>query len=146
MNQEQVDVLIVDDDESIRTMLRRTLQRAGLVVTEARDGVEALECLQTINCAVILLDLMMPRLDGHGFLERFTASRTRDQVPIIFAVSASGDDELHRVRPDAVHAVVRKPFDMNELAEIIVLCVAAWWAGLLSRESRLSSLPTRNYL
>jgi CheY-like chemotaxis protein len=133
MDTAQVDVLIVDDDEAIRTMLRRTLQRLGLVVSEARDGIEALECLETINCAEILLDLMMPRLNGLGFIDRFTASRKNDQCPVIFAVSASGDEELARTRPDAVHAIVRKPFDMNELAEIVALCVASRWAGSVSR-------------
>jgi two-component system chemotaxis response regulator CheY len=133
MAQAQVDVLIVDDDESIRTMLRRSLQRVGLIVTEARDGIHALECLQTIDCAVILLDLRMPRLDGHGFVEQFVASRKPNQHPIIFAVSASGDEELARARADVVHAIVRKPFDMNELAEIVALCVTMRWAMPLHR-------------
>lgn len=124
----QVDVLVVDDDEAIRTMLRKALQRVGLVVVEARDGFEALECLETIDCAVILLDLMMPRLDGHGFIEQFVATRRLSQHPIIFAVSASGDEELARARADVVHAIVRKPFDMNELAEIVALCVAVRWS------------------
>jgi two-component system, chemotaxis family, chemotaxis protein CheY len=134
---QQVDVLVVDDDEAIRTMLRRSLQRVGLVVAEARDGVDALERLQTIDCAVILLDLMMPRLDGHGFIEQFVASRQKDQHPIIFAVSASGDEELARARADVVHAVVRKPFDMNELAEIVALCVSLRWAMPLLRNTRV---------
>jgi CheY-like chemotaxis protein len=123
----QVDVLIVDDDAGIRLMLRKALQRFDLICSEARDGVEALHCLQTINCAVILLDLKMPRLNGHEFIEQFTATRTTDQRPVVFALSASGEDELRRSRADAVHAIVRKPFDVTELAEIVGLCVATRW-------------------
>ena len=141
MDQAQVDVLVVDDDDAIRKMLRTVLQRQGLTVAEARDGVEALERLENIDCAVILLDLMMPRLGGHGFVERFAESRRDDQCPVIFAVSASGDDELLRVRPEAVHAVVRKPFDMNDLAEIVALCAAIRWSSGSVRSSR----EHRNY-
>jgi chemosensory pili system protein ChpA (sensor histidine kinase/response regulator) len=128
----QVDVLIVDDDAGIRRLLRTALQRLGLVCTEARDGIEALACLQTVNPAVILLDLMMPRLDGYAVAEQFNASRIREQRPVIFALSAGGDDELRRTKADAVHAIVRKPFDVNELAEIVALCVATRWALVLS--------------
>ena len=129
MEHARVDVLIVDDDAAIRTMLRKSLQRAGLAVTEARDGVEALECLQQINCAVILLDLMMPRLSGHGFVDQFASSRKDDQRPVIFAISACGDQDFQRVRADAVHAVVRKPFDISDLTEIVAMCVAIRWAA-----------------
>lgn len=118
-------------------MLRRTLQRLGLTVTEARDGVEALECLEKINCAVILLDLMMPRLGGHEFVERFAKSRKQNQQPVIFAISASGDDELHRVRPDVVHAIVRKPFDISQLAGIVALCVANRWEASSANAKQL---------
>jgi two-component system chemotaxis response regulator CheY len=121
----RVDVLIVDDDEGIRTMLRRAFSRFGLVCSEARDGVEALRCLQTIDCAVILLDLMMPRLDGHGFVRQFAEARRPGQQPVIFAVSASGDDELRRIDAEVVHAFVHKPFDLSELAEIVSSCVEA---------------------
>ena len=134
----QVDVLIVDDDAAIRVMLRKSLQRLGLVCSEARDGVEALECLEKINCAVILLDLLMPRLNGHGFIEQFVGARKQDQFPIVFALSASGEEELRRCRADAVHAVVRKPFDVNELAEIVAICVATRWAASSRRGQSVS--------
>src|SRR6185437_9660830 len=100
----RVDVLIVDDDDAIRRMLRRSLQRRGLICSEARDGVEALECLETLNCAVILLDLMMPRLDGLGFIERFTREKNKEQRPVVVAISASGEDQLERIRGDEIHA------------------------------------------
>jgi CheY-like chemotaxis protein len=129
MELSQVDVLIVDDDESIRTLLRRSLQRLGLVCTEARDGVEALERLQTIDCVVILLDMMMPRLDGQGFLERFAESRREEQQPVVIGVSASGEEELRRAKGDALHAIVRKPFDVRDLAEVVALCVSIRRAG-----------------
>ncbi len=139
-----VDVLIVDDDAAIRRMLRTALARLGLACTEARDGIEALACLQTVNPAVILLDLMMPRLDGYAVAEQFTASRIQEQRPVIFALSASGDDDLRRTTADSVHAIVRKPFDINELAEIVALCVATRWA--FGRATTKSGRPTPKVL
>jgi two-component system, chemotaxis family, chemotaxis protein CheY len=130
MEHSQVDVLIVDDDDAIRIMLRRALKRFNLVCSEARDGIEALQCLKTTDCAVILLDLMMPRLDGHGFVEQFALTRRAGQEPVIIAVSASGDDELHRVNRHTIHAVFRKPFDLHSLTEIVASCVAIRWAAM----------------
>ncbi len=132
MEFDSIDVLIVDDDEAIRLLLRRSLQRRGLLCAEARNGVEALLCLQKSNCSVILLDLTMPQLDGHGFVDAFMHVRQPQQSPVIFVMSAAGDDQLGRVRADAVHAVVRKPFDLHELADIVELCATSPW----SRDAR----------
>jgi two-component system alkaline phosphatase synthesis response regulator PhoP len=61
-------VLIVDDDDPIRTMVERVLRRARFDVGSARDGYEAIEKLARNDYRAILLDLMMPRIDGLGVL------------------------------------------------------------------------------
>src|ERR1700730_16872113 len=108
MTLERIDVLVVDDDAAIRTMLCRALQHRGMVCREARDGIEALQSLESGDCAVILLDLMMPRMDGHAFIDRFSGSPEYGQRPIIFALSASDFSDLRRARADAVHALIRE--------------------------------------
>ena len=61
-------VLVVDDDDAIRTMVERVLKREQYDVESARDGYEAIEKLNRNDYATVLLDLMMPRVDGHGVL------------------------------------------------------------------------------
>ena len=61
-------VLVVEDDADIRELIKTRLRLAGFAVTTARDGVEALELLQTLSPAAMVLDLNMPRLDGFGVL------------------------------------------------------------------------------
>ena len=63
-------VLVVDDDAKTRDMLRRTLQKEGWTVAEAADGREALGQLERSRPALVLLDLMMPEMDGFEVLER----------------------------------------------------------------------------
>ena len=61
---------MVDDDEANREVLGRRLQRLGYGVVDARDGVEALERMAAGGIDLVLLDVMMPRLDGYGVLAR----------------------------------------------------------------------------
>ena len=73
------DVLIVDDDEDVRTVVCTALTHGGLTCDTAADGVYALECLETSRYRVVLLDLVMPRLDGTGV--------PRSSVPFRFAMA-----------------------------------------------------------
>src|SRR5687768_7304731 len=79
-------VLVVEDEPSIREMLALVLEDEGLRVVTAGDGIDALRVVEVEPPAVVLTDLMMPRLDGHGLIERLRAAR----VPVkgIIAMSA----------------------------------------------------------
>ncbi|MHB1222998.1 MAG: response regulator, partial [Gemmatimonadaceae bacterium] len=79
--------LVVEDEANSRLLLRRSLERAGYSVAEAVDGHEALEQLRRARPSLILLDLLMPRMDGFAFLDEL---RTHDEwrdIPVV-AVSA----------------------------------------------------------
>ena len=80
-------VLVVDDDPKTRDMLRRTLQKAGWTVAEAANGCEAIETLERSNPALILLDLMMPEMDGFEVLERLQGDETWREVPVIIVTA-----------------------------------------------------------
>jgi hypothetical protein len=80
-------VLVVDDDPKTRDMLRRTLQKAGWMVAEAANGCEAIETLERSNPALILLDLMMPEMDGFEVLERLQGDETWREVPVIIVTA-----------------------------------------------------------
>jgi PAS domain S-box-containing protein len=81
--QEQRPVLIVDDDKSARTRLKSLLQRAGWAVTEAANGRQGIEMVEQNEPCAILLDLMMPELDGFGFLNELRERQQFRDLPIV---------------------------------------------------------------
>jgi two-component system chemotaxis response regulator CheY len=110
-------VLVVDDDPSIRDLLAEELRYLGYSVITARNGSEALDSLHVMTPDVIVLDLMMPVMDGWTFVDRYRDPARCRSVPII-AVSAEGD-LCPGYEALGVTAFLRKPFDLNELADCI---------------------------
>src|ERR1700694_841706 len=80
-------ILVVDDDDAIRTLLLTILRRRGLLVDAARHGVEALERLERCSYAVMLLDLMMPRLNGWEVLGQI-AKYDPARRPVVIILTA----------------------------------------------------------
>ena len=112
-------VLVVDDDASIRSLLEVTFRTEGLEVETARNGQEGLEAALVDPPAVIVLDVMMPVMDGWTAAERLKANeRTRD-VPIIFLTARTLDRDLKRGRELGAAAYVTKPFDIADLADLV---------------------------
>jgi CheY-like chemotaxis protein len=109
-------VLVIDDDEEQRTLVRAMLVRVGHRVEEAGDGVEGLRAVGKLAPDVILTDISMPKLDGHEVIAALKAANSK--VPII-AMSGGGHlakDELllDAIRLGAVE-VVMKPFGFEQL-------------------------------
>jgi CheY-like chemotaxis protein len=115
-------VLVADDDQSIRQLVSTIVRREGLDVDSAADGVEAIEHLKQNEYAVVLLDLMMPRLDGFGVIEWM---RTNPPLikPIIIVITAYADQRFKEVDSELVSGVLRKPFDVAELGNLVRACV-----------------------
>jgi PAS domain S-box-containing protein len=76
-------VLVVEDDPSVREIIRRALSQEGLKVLEAANGIEALARLAENPPSLILLDLMMPELDGFGFIEELRRSEEWNKIPVV---------------------------------------------------------------
>ena len=87
-------VLVVDDERLNRMLLRRALEAEGWTVAEAPDGRAALDALRSAATDVVLLDIVMPELDGYGTLAAIKANPSLDHVPVIII---SGVDELESV-------------------------------------------------
>ncbi|HJS75582.1 MAG TPA: response regulator [Vicinamibacteria bacterium] len=98
-------VLVVEDDPSVREMVRRALSLEGLKVLEAANGVEALARLAESPPSLILLDLMMPELDGFGFIDEIRLHDEWSRIPVVVltAKDLSSDD---RARLEGVTAAV----------------------------------------
>ena len=90
-------VLVVDDDEATRLVLRRHLQHNNWTVTTAANGRVALECLAEQRPDIILLDLMMPEMDGFQFLEHLRADESNNGIPVV-VISAKDMDEEERAQ------------------------------------------------
>lgn len=116
------DVLIVDDDDAIRNLLKITLTRAGLACDTASDGVHAVEQLQLHDYLVVLLDLMMPRLDGVGVVQQISKDEHAANRPVVIMVTASADRSPLLPVAEHVQVVIKKPFDLTYLAELVTDC------------------------
>jgi len=122
MEQGEKRILVVDDDNAIRALLMTILRRRGLVVDVARNGADALERLDRCHYAVMLLDLMMPVMNGWEVLERI-AKRENGSRPVIIVLTAGS--EPRDLPSDLVAGTVRKPFDVDLLVDGVFACIAA---------------------
>ena len=120
MNEAEKRILVVDDDDAIRVLLRTILQRRGLTADSARDGNEALECLGRARYSVMLLDLMMPRGSGWDVLGEI-ARWPLERRPITIVITAG--TEPRTLDPSLVAGTVRKPFDIDMLVDTVAACV-----------------------
>jgi DNA-binding response OmpR family regulator len=104
-------ILLVDDDEAVRKLLTFPLERDGYEVIQAGDGIEALERFSENPVDLVVLDLMLPRLDGFEVCKQL---RARSSVPIIMLTAR--DDELDKVLGLELGAddYVTKPFSIRE--------------------------------
>ncbi len=107
-------VLVVDDDSAIRKLVAKVLSRAGFQVQTAEDGVEAVLKIGLMDYDLIILDLMMPNLDGFAFCATMAQSHPKLLERIIVTSAASPPVIRERMRGIQVN-VLPKPFDIEEL-------------------------------
>lgn len=113
--------LVVDDDDPIRTMLAKVVERQDLDVDTARDGVEAIERIDQDGYSVIVLDMMMPRIDGYGVLQHMQAHHP-DKLGCTIIASAVPESEILKKFDMPVYRIHAKPFDMAKLIADIRAC------------------------
>src|SRR5215207_4566307 len=109
----EVGILVVDDEPSVRDVLTALLEDEGYLVRTAGNGREALATLRTWQPALILLDLMMPGMDGLAFRAAQRVEGLRLEVPTV-VLSAARDATTQAAQIGAV-AVIPKPFDVEAL-------------------------------
>lgn len=115
-------VLIADDDESLREATALLLEAEGYAVVTACDGGEALRQVDEANPAAVLLDMMMPEVDGLQFLDRLRRERARG-APVVIA--CSGFDRLEELAlTRGASAFLKKPIDARHLLDVLAMLLA----------------------
>ena len=106
-------LLVVDDEENLRSMLRAALRHHGFEVTLAADGREALDLLAETRPDLVVLDVMMPGLDGFEVCRRMRAGS--DATPVLFLTARDGTEDKVRGLKLGADDYVEKPFSLEEL-------------------------------
>lgn len=112
-------ILVIDDDEAIRTLLFTVLRRRGFAVDRVRNGEEAIEAMQRCRYTVALVDLMMPVKNGWEVLD-WLATQPKNERPLAIVLTAG--TASRSMSPDVVAGTIRKPFDVELLLDIVVAC------------------------
>jgi DNA-binding response OmpR family regulator len=108
------DVLVVEDDINTRQTISIALERKGLRVMVAEDGVEAMRVLELRRFCVLLLDLVLPKADGYAVIAY--VKENMPEIPVIVMTSLS-PDELSGLDRSVVRNVLFKPLPMEEMAD-----------------------------
>jgi len=116
-------VLVVEDDPDLRTILRMHLTGEGFKVEEAGNGAEAFARLQELRPACIVLDLMMPVMNGFSLLKRLRSIDALVEIPVLILSASSDERNRSRSFQYQADAFMSKPYDLGELtAQVRRLC------------------------
>ncbi len=121
-------ILVVEDDPDLRRILKLQLESHNYEVREAENGAEGFEAIQTEVPDCVILDLMMPVMDGFGFLKRVRSIMDLREVPIL--ILTASEDERSRTRgfQYQANAYMSKPYDLEELTAQVEQLMAASFA------------------
>jgi DNA-binding response OmpR family regulator len=112
-------ILVVDDDRVIQQLLKVNLELEGYAVAVAEDGEEALAQFDAFHPNLVLLDIMMPKLDGWEVCRRLKAGPDSSHVPIVLLSARAQEADVQRGMELGVAAYVTKPFDPISLLDMI---------------------------
>jgi CheY-like chemotaxis protein len=109
-------VLLVDDEDSLRRVMKDLLEREGYLVTEARDGVQALDQVDRVGPDIVVLDLNLPGLDGYGVLSHLRSRPLTAGIPVIVLTAKGDEDNEVRVFELGADDFLTKPFRARALS------------------------------
>jgi CheY-like chemotaxis protein len=114
------EILVVDDDPGTRDMLRRTLRKMGWPVAEAAHGGEALARLEEAVPALVILDLMMPEMDGFQLLEAMRGREGWREIPVVIVTAKDlSREEAAWLKQHAQRVFQKGAYDRRQLIEIV---------------------------
>ncbi len=112
-------ILVVDDERHIVRLVEVNLARAGYDVATAYDGIEALEKVKGDTPDMIVLDVMMPRMDGFEVLKHLQADADTQDIPVIMLTAKAQDADIFRGWSSGVSSYLTKPFNPRELLTFV---------------------------
>lgn len=115
-------ILIVDDDDPIRALLMTVLRRRGFHADCARSGVEALELLASCRYSLVVLDLMMPRMNGYEVLDHVGKMPAATRPLVLVLTAGLG---MRTFDSSFVVGTIQKPFDIELLVDTVAGCLVA---------------------
>jgi len=128
-------VLVGDDEKTLRDLVRKNLEKRGYNVLSASTGIEALSVFSTNNVDLVILDLMMPRMDG---LETTRRIRQRSMVPIIILTALDEESDKIKAFDYGADDYLTKPFGVGELlARVKAVLRRSRWSEPPTREGQL---------
>lgn len=119
----QYSLLVVDDNEMNRDLLSRRLERQGYRVTVAVDGRQALEFLNTEPFNLVLLDIMLPEMNGFQVLEHLKSDQALSHIPVIMTTALDEADGKQKCMDLGAHDYLTKPFNPVLLKSRITECL-----------------------
>uniref|UniRef100_B8HTI5 Response regulator receiver protein n=1 Tax=Cyanothece sp. (strain PCC 7425 / ATCC 29141) TaxID=395961 RepID=B8HTI5_CYAP4 len=108
-------VLVVEDSVPQREMISELLSNSGLTVAVATDGVEAIEQLHIIQPDIVVLDIVMPRMNGYEVCRQIKSDPKTSHVPVVICSSKSEDFDRYWGKKQGADAYIAKPFQPKEL-------------------------------
>lgn len=112
-------VLVVDDDDVIRQLITVNLELEGFDVVTAVDGQDALDKVKDAGVSVVTLDVMMPRVDGWEAAARLRNDPDTAHIKVVLLSARAQEADLQRGEKIGVDAYLTKPFDPDELIDIV---------------------------
>jgi DNA-binding response OmpR family regulator len=112
-------ILVADDDPAIQKVLFQTFQLEGYEVATASDGEEALTELEGELPDVVVLDVMMPKLDGFDVLKRIRENPRTKTLPVILLTARSSQEDIWQGWQSGVDYYMTKPFDVEDLLKFL---------------------------
>jgi DNA-binding response OmpR family regulator len=132
-------ILVVDDEPPIRDILKFQLENAGFVVKCAEDGLEGLQMAEEDPPDLVLLDLMIPQMDGYEVCRRLKAAYGTRHVPVIILTARGELDEKLKGLENGANDYVTKPFSMPELLMRVKNVLS--WSQSQREANPLTGLP-----
>jgi CheY-like chemotaxis protein len=119
MSAEEKRILIADDDPVILRLIQVNLELEGYEVLTANNGQEAVDMATAEHPDLVILDIMMPRLDGYQACEMLKSAEATKEIPVIFLSAKAQQGDIEKGQSFGVAAYLTKPFDPSELIEVV---------------------------
>jgi len=121
-------ILLVEDNSEDVALTLRALSSHGLAdrVRVARDGVEALECMRSMNPKLVLLDLKLPRVDGLEVLGKIKGGETTHSIPVVVLTSSREQPDIEHAYRLGANSYIVKPVDYTQFSSAIAYAGAYW--------------------